>query len=441
MKGTDDLWKYDLDGRMKYFKKGQKHRVRIENQWRKGQSDLDPKWHDEIYHFNEQTEEQSPEKAQKSLKAYLESTNQEENPFEFLVSKQGHVWISKIHLNKAIIKQEVWDREEKQDIIARVEIPKFIFGFICANKRRMQEKPFKPKFYDIPILKNGFDERDPSYIRKLTYYSNIATMPSSEKVDIIQIIGHDDQPLHGNLDQMFNGARTKRIELKNLNTKFIVSMWMTFACITSKVQINLSDLDVSNVRIMDEMFKDTNLKHLNENELQGWNTENLRSARYLFENQEFRKINLSNWNTAELRDATGMFEMTLKTDEINLEGWNIKNLESTKDMFKSCGAWLINIKGWKTSGIKNMRGMFAHCDALTTILMDPTLRIDNTCDIRNTFESCMRLRKLDLRAWSLRNYPKVFNMFQFCSVTTEFIIHPDEKELQRQLEFDLRFRN
>ena len=185
MKGTDDLWKYDLIGKISYFKKEKQHRIRVENQWRKGQ--IDQNQLDEIYHFNEQTEEQSPEKAQKSLKAYLESTNQEENPFEFLVSKQGHVWISKIHLNKAIIKQEVWDREEKQDIIARVEIPKFVFGFICANKRRMQEKPFKPKFYDIPILKNGFDERDPSYIRKLTYYSNIATMPSSEKVDIIQI--------------------------------------------------------------------------------------------------------------------------------------------------------------------------------------------------------------------------------------------------------------
>lgn len=169
-----------------------------------------------------------------------------------------------------------------------------------------------------------------------------------------------------------------------------------FYYLSSLKQINVDNLDMSNVTNIANIFRECN--SLVTLDLSNWTTANMTNISVAFGNSEnLLTVDLSNWDTSKVTDMSYMF--STKASDIDTENvyMNIENI--------------IGIEDFDTSNVTTMNTMFQNCNKLKNIDLS-NWDTTNVIDMSWMFNRCESLNSLDLSNWNTNNVTNMNNMFK-----------------------------
>ncbi|RIY32881.1 hypothetical protein CKF54_04095 [Psittacicella hinzii] len=140
--------------------------------------------------------------------------------------------------------------------------------------------------------------------------------------------------------------RSKKQQIYNID----ISLWDlskveklngTFMC--QRFFINLSQLDVSNVKEMQATFA---FNLLVPEGINYWDVGNVTNTSYMFKMTLNTSNSIESWNVSKLEHADYMFSSSLFFDQ-NLNDWNLSSLKSAKGIFSLTSMKESNYQTWK----------------------------------------------------------------------------------------------
>ena len=112
---------------------------------------------------------------------------------------------------------------------------------------------------------------------------------------------------------------------------------------TKQDPINFNDIDVSNI----DSFCDNKGKGI--------------FCVGLFEYTRFKYIDISDWDVSNIKLMSGMFFMCKELKSVgDISKWNVSKVTDMNSMFNGCNEleFIGDISDWNVSNVKNMEGMF-----------------------------------------------------------------------------------
>ena len=186
-----------------------------------------------------------------------------------------------------------------------------------------------------------------------------------------------------NMSHMFSGFGPKRLssgqaradmqslDLSGWDTSSVTNvngMFTQFSEGAKTISLNLSDWDLSNAAIYENMFViapplEGQSLYLN---LSGWTVPNNATSNMLIglasPNQY---LNLSGWDLKNVSSTSSWFSLTRAKNVLDMNLSNWKNMSAVTDMsamFQNAAneavMWNLNLDGWDVSGVTNMQFMF-----------------------------------------------------------------------------------
>ena len=108
---------------------------------------------------------------------------------------------------------------------------------------------------------------------------------------------------------------------------------------TEQNPIDFNDIDVSNI---DSFFDNKGI----------------------FENTDFKYIDISGWDVSNATNMAYMFYMCKELKSVgNISGWDVSNVTYMSSMFYSCTYFNQDISSWDVSNVIGMSYMFAWCES------------------------------------------------------------------------------
>lgn len=159
--------------------------------------------------------------------------------------------------------------------------------------------------------------------------------------------------------------------------------------------INLSGLDTSNVKYMNNMFNDaSSIKTL---DLSNFDVSNVISMSYMFSDMtKLTDINLANWDPANVIYMSHMFDGTSGIEKLDLSSFKADSVTDTSYMFNNCTALKeINLANFSANKVQYFNSMFNNCKGLTSLDLT-SFKTDNATDMNNMFNNCSNLVTLKM---------------------------------------------
>lgn len=130
----------------------------------------------------------------------------------------------------------------------------------------------------------------------------------------------------------------------------------------------------------------------------------------LFEDTEFKYIDISGWDTSNIKDMRKMFKGCKKLKIIyGLDEINTSNVENMQEMFWNC-CLLESIQLFDTSNVKTMENMFNWCEKLQSV---PQFNTSNVKSMKSMFSHCKSLQSVLL--FDTSNVETMEDMFWKCT--------------------------
>lgn len=153
-------------------------------------------------------------------------------------------------------------------------------------------------------------------------------------------------------------VKDTKVKLGTIDTSAITDMSEVFYKSTRKKFDGLELWNVSNVKNMKRMFKET--KYFNHN-INDWDTSNVEDMSGMFAEATAFNQPLNQWNTSKVTDMGGMFYYAYRFNQ-NIESWDTSNVKYMTNMFLSACSFNQPLNQWNTSKVTNMSGMFYCAD-------------------------------------------------------------------------------
>ena len=156
-------------------------------------------------------------------------------------------------------------------------------------------------------------------------------------------------------------------DFNNITIKFntsINSCEKMFSELENIIEIDLSNLDTSNVTNMASMFfKCTNLKKIKFGNI---NTSNVKNMNGTFGNCSLlTSVDVSKFDTSSVTNMWGLFRFCSSLISIDVTNFNTSKVNTMFDMFGYCyNLNFVNVSTFDTSKVKNFQGMFYYCQSL-----------------------------------------------------------------------------
>lgn len=164
------------------------------------------------------------------------------------------------------------------------------------------------------------------------------------------------------LASLFEYCPVKRINMANMDTSHVYTMFAAFSGCFYLESVDLSGWDTSNVNEMRHLFGDCNAL-CKVKGIEGFNTSHVTDFTAMFQQcNSLTEIDVSKWQTGSVSRAEYMFVGCRSLETINVAEWDMSNLENSFGMFSGCtGIKYIDMSKWYTPKLKNIGDMFSWC--------------------------------------------------------------------------------
>ena len=137
---------------------------------------------------------------------------------------------------------------------------------------------------------------------------------------------------------------------------------------TEQNPIDFNDIDVSNL----DSFYDKNAGKFGKG---------------LFENIQFKYIDISDWDVSNVMTMNCMFAYCIELKSVgDISKWNVSNVTDMYCMFLNCKFFNQDLSGWDVSNVTNMAFMFYDCESFNQDISK--WDVSNVTDAINMFEKC-----------------------------------------------------
>lgn len=228
------------------------------------------------------------------------------------------------------------------------------------------------------------------------------------------------------------------LDMSRFDTKKITSMRHTFKDCDNLVYLNVSGLDLSNVKNQTDFIfcRCKKLKHI---DVDGWNMSGSTDMNSIFSGCEsLEDINVSNWDVSNVTNLRCAFQGCYALKELNVSNWNVskvtnffytfsylnlKTLDLSKwqntvatnlaGMFEECKVTSLNLSGFNTNNVTTMAGMFDGCNALQTLNLGSNWNMNSNTDVSSMFNNCIKLTTV---TGTISNLKKSLDLY-WCPLT------------------------
>ena len=161
-----------------------------------------------------------------------------------------------------------------------------------------------------------------------------------------------------------------KLDLNNFNTSKAIDMSRMFQYCTNLQELNIKNFDTSNVINIQRMF--LGCSSLQTLDLNNFNTNNVTNMQAMFQTcTNLKTINLNSFNTLKVTDMSAMFNQCQSLEQLNISNFDTSNVTNMKYMFQLCkNLENLNLSNFITSNVVNMDRMFNQCTNLKTINMN-----------------------------------------------------------------------
>ncbi|WFQ92415.1 BspA family leucine-rich repeat surface protein [Mycoplasma feriruminatoris] len=203
------------------------------------------------------------------------------------------------------------------------------------------------------------------------------------------------------LDKSLGKIQLKKIKKdtvqvpKNLPLK-INSLDETFKNVESPSIENLDKWDTKNIKYMTETFSET--VYFNQN-LNSWNVSNVIDMTQMFAGAKKFNQNLNLWDTSKVKEMAGLF---WEAEEFNgnISNWNVKNVEDMSSMFSGAKNFNQDLNNWNTSNVLSMEGMFSYTDVFNGKISN--WDTSKVATMKQMFEGAKAFNQ-SLESWNVSN--------------------------------------
>ena len=331
---------------------------------------------------------------------YVSRDNESKSLLDYLTEALGEpIWLfEKTETGKAY-----WNYKNEMIVISTQGISAGVYQIYKVNPGTLVNNHALFKGTDEDS-NNGFlidiDENTPIEQRAIARKS-VKTLEFTTQIPADFNVSYDVSELRDGSIMLYaigneeNGHDVKIVPKNGTKVYAPPSSRLLFYCCNNMTNLNLENLDTSNVTDMTQMFwKCKELKNLNVSK---FNTSNVTSMTYLFrECNNITNLDISSFDTSKVKEMNCLFAFCTSLKEID-----ISNLD--------------------TSNVTNMAYLFWHCINLEKIIVGD-LNVSNVTSMRYMFYECSNLESLDLSSLDTSKVMNMDYMFAQCKKLTSVIV-------------------
>lgn len=194
-----------------------------------------------------------------------------------------------------------------------------------------------------------------------TYCGNKCYLISKSKEEHLLLIPSNVRRLNNSMGDVNEFCFTKHIS-KVLGTLKVIGGLGLLDCtamfrLCNFTELDLSELDTSEVLTMSEMFRNSRIKNLI---LGDFNTFYVEDMSYMFSDCIIPEINLSTFSTYYVKDMGYMFDHC-STYDLIFDSFNTASVTDMECMFNECSARLIDLSSFSVTDRVCITNMFTNC--------------------------------------------------------------------------------
>lgn len=135
-------------------------------------------------------------------------------------------------------------------------------------------------------------------------------------------------------------------------------------------------------------------------------------------NNNVKRVIVSNWEFGKIESLYNLFIGCFYLEEIiGLRSWDTSNIKNFSGLFSYCENIkdLSGIEKWNVSNCKNFKRMFYRCRQLQSIDLSKWMISDNITEIEEMFAGCFGLTKINgIEKWDMSNCRRFYGLFNSC---------------------------
>ncbi|MCL2383666.1 MAG: BspA family leucine-rich repeat surface protein [Oscillospiraceae bacterium] len=216
-------------------------------------------------------------------------------------------------------------------------------------------------------------------------------------------------PLPAQLDNTpWRNTITRIVFTDYVDTDFRLNLFSNMS-VLQEVE-NIHRLDVSNITIMESMFRNTS--SLTSLDLSSWDVSNVTTMQTMFEGaSSLTSLDVSSWNTTNVTTMLNMFSGASDLVSLDVSSWNTSNVTNMRNMFEGAlSLTSLDVSTWQTGSVTTMERMFYRASSLTSLDVS-NWNTGNVEAMSWMFYGASSIDNLDVSSWDTSNVEAMWGMF------------------------------
>ncbi|WP_086301876.1 BspA family leucine-rich repeat surface protein, partial [Campylobacter devanensis] len=175
--------------------------------------------------------------------------------------------------------------------------------------------------------------------------------------------------------------------------------------LVSHEAVKLSEIDISKVSDLSELFKDS--KRSDFSGIEDWDVSHVTNMSGMFWGAENFNSDISSWDVSNVTDMSGMFACAVNFNS-DISSWDVSNVTSMSGMFAAAVNFNSDISSWDVSNVTDMSGMFASAFNFNQPLND--WDVSKVTDMHCMFHRAINFNQ-PLNDWDVSSVTNMSGMF------------------------------